>query len=443
MKRQLLFLLTLLLLTATISLAQVSITRKSIIQPEHSERYINPWSVGYAQNTRTGETLNIWFEWNCDPNGRSCTDSNVLLMGRIVDGQGKSISKPLTMISKHQNPTDVFNCCFSDKVTYNPITNEYLITYAEGYYTADSSFFKILAQRFAADGRPKGNAVDITSRFPERAPYDNKPIDVEFNPATEGYLHFSQRHSVPADSTTFRFYELLKSNAQPDGSPVMFNGLAPGDTTFFDSGKMLTSSLVADGTGGEYVITAIDGSNLNKLQNLQRQDFTAIGRLSAGLLGAGPIVELNSSDSAIAYFTDDTNVIGQAINSSGKLGGSSFTALNAPGKNSRLLISTVAFATTPKGVIGMLIALDDDGYPNGSVSVWAQALNANGKPVGPSKKIYATSPTERIETNKVFALPFQAGDKGAQFVWYGLKGDPHFLDTSYIIQKFDLTVRLP
>lgn len=138
------------------------------------------------------------------------------------------------------------------------------------------------------------------------------------------------------------------------------------------------------------------------------------------------------------YFTDNVNVKGRKIDEDGKLVGSAFSALNAPAKKTRLLPSTAAFSTTPQGVVGLLIALDDEGFPNGSVTVWAQRLKGDGKPVGQSKKLFTTSPDERIEASRLFALPTQPGESAARFVWYAQNSD--YINSKHEVLKFDLSL---
>lgn len=431
----------LLLLTATISSAQVILNKKSTILPEQSQRVINPWSVVYAQNTGTGETLIVWYEWISDGVGTTLT-------GRIADGKGKAIGKPFTILSQTQKPGDIFNCCFSDRATYNPFTNEYFVTHSEGHEDATGQFEKILAQRLAADGRLKGSQIDLTSRFPERAPFSNKPIVLKFNPVTSGYLQFSLRHTVPAHTTTVGFYELLTPEGEPAQPPVITNWFWPVDFTFEPSGKMLMSSVHRAGLDVEYAIASVDPRKKSELQNLKPEDWTSVARTTNPVPTSRPeliveraILEVPPSDSPILYFTDNANVKGQKFSADGKLEGASFSGFNPPAKNIRLLASAVAFSATSQGVVGMLIALDDEGYPNGSVSVWAQALNSQGRPVGSSKKLYTTSVNERIETNELFALPAQSGDTVARFVWYGLKAD--YFESKFAVLKFDLSLRLP
>jgi hypothetical protein len=182
------------------------------------------------------------------------------------------------------------------------------------------------------------------------------------------------------------------------------------------------------------------------MQNQNPATWTFLGRFIPPSQAGGPILESPSPDSPIAYFTDDTNAKGQRFKADGKLDGGSFSALNPPANNSRLLVSTVAFSTTPRGTVGLLIAFDDDGYPNGNVSVWAQALDKNGKPVGSSKKVFLTASKERYEANKIFAIPGKPEDTVARFVWYGLKIDTSSnkaLGSNSVFQKFDFSVRLP
>ena len=434
------------LLTAAISSAQVALVKKSLIGPEQSDHFINPWSAEYAQNTRTGETLMIWYESEANPNCALCSSINVMLVGRIVDGQGKSVGKEFTIAAKPQKDTDIFNCCYNDKVAYNPVTNEYLVTHSEG--PIDGVEYKILAQRLAADGKLKGPQVDLTSRFSSRAPFDNKSINLKFNPVTGGYSQFSQRHSVPADTTTVGFYELITPKGSPAQPPGQTNWLWPFDFTFLPSGKMLMAAgwETNGGVDVDYRITIVDSLNQNAVANQNAETWTFIGRFSRSTLPGGPFINFLLPNSAIAYFTDYTNVKGQRINGDGTLNGSSFDAFNSPAKDTRLLVSTVAFAETPRGVVGMLIALDDEGFPKGSVSIWAQPLDRNGKPVGSSKKLISTSANERIESNKLFALPGKPGDTVARFVWYGLKIDissNKALGSNSKVQKLDLGVRLP
>lgn len=444
MKRHVVLVGILLLFTASLSIAQVALVRKSIIRPEQAHRLINPWTGEYAQNTHTGETLIMWYEYESNPTCQLCAKVNTTLVARIVDGQGKTVGKEFTIAAKPQEDKDVFNCCYNNKVAYNPVTDEYLVNHSEGH--PDSIEYKILTQRLTADGKLKGPQVNLTGQFPSRAPFDNKPIILKFNPWTHGYLQFSQRHAEPADTTTVGFYDPITAKGTAAGPPVQTNWWVPDDYTFLPSGRLLMSTTWDVDGGVNYLITTADPSNPNEMQNQNPATWAFLGRFIPPSQAGGPILESPSPDSPVVYFSDDTNVKGQRMKADGKLDGASFSALNPPANNSRLLVSTVAFSTTSRGTVGLLIALDDDGFPNGTVSVWAQALDKNGKPVGSSKKLFSTATRERYEANKVFALPGNPGDTVARFVWYGLKIDTSTnkaLGSNSVVQKFDLSVRLP
>ncbi len=424
-----------LLLTATISSAQVKLDHESLIFSEQSQRYINPWSAGYAQNTKTGETLIIWYEWNSDA-------TNPALVGRIVDAEGQAVGKTITIATQPQDPRDEFNCCYGDKVTYNPVKNEYLVTYSEGHGDDTGLFGKIIGVRITAKGRVRGK-VDLTSRYPDNFARDNKPILVKSNPNTGEYLQFFLRHTIPADRTTVGFVGLLSKKGKPVATPLLLDWYWPDDFTFLPSGKMLLATTRDGLQGPEFVITTVDDpSNLNELQNLNIADWTVVAPANASRWG-GPFFAHLSADSPVVYYSDQANIKGRRIDAEGNPEGASFNALKAPGKSQKPIPFTAAFSTTENGVVGVLIALEDQGYPNGSVSVWAQALNKKGKAVGSSKKLYTTTANERIDENQIFALPVQPGDTEARFVWYGIKGDPHFINTSYGILKLNISLPLP
>jgi len=420
-------------LVPTISSAQIKVLGKSIILPEPAEGSVYSDGVELAQNTRSGETLIVWY-----PTGEEG------IVGRIVTGN--AVPKPFTIFSKPQKPIDVFNGEVDLQATYNPVTNEYLVVHSEGHEDSTGQFGKIIAMRLDAQGRRKGNPIDLTSRFSELAFFDNKSRVLKFNPINGSYITFSHRHTKPAQSTTIGVYEQLTSKGKPARRPSLLDWITvdgmkwpadelrwPSDFTFLPSGKMLMYAMpswydpVRNLTELDYVVANVDPINQNQLKNLRPEDWTVVTRLTSPFLPPlgkeGAVLNLLSPDSPILYFTDNKNAMGQKISTDGKLLGHSFKALNSPGSKKRLFVTGTAFSAASKGVIGLLIAIDDPGWPNGPVSVWAQQLNSKGNPVGPSKKLYQTASNERIDFDKLFALPIAAGDGAARFVWYGLKGD--------------------
>src|SRR5262249_8342768 len=155
----------------------------------------------------------------------------------------------------------------------------------------------------------------------------------------------------------------------------------PIDIAFPISGKFL---MVARMRGINGTRTPFDygviSADFEKLKTLKPTDLTQLEPKSLttganrGLTG----LSFPLADSALAYFVDTQNIKGRKISWDGKPAGRAFKAFNPPADPTLIYSPSVAFATTSKGAVGLLIAREDDGQQS-PVTLWAQVLDANGR----------------------------------------------------------------
>jgi len=444
------------------SFAQVKLAKKTRLSPALANHHIE--QPHFAQNTKTGDTLIVWF----DSPSSSATDDHNPIMGRVINGKGKPVGKPFTIVAAPhitQNPFNLPNFFDSFVVAYNPALNEYLLVYNEGYFFpidgVNQPIFKVFTLRLTAAGHPKGQALDITSSDPALAPFDNIPASLEFIPKTGGYLLIENFLGDLRDPPFgWDEFALLKRDGTLDGSfhkidqfdggplPIFRVVQVPIDFAFPISGKFLMVSIL-DGinhtkTPFDYGVISAD---FQKLKTLKPTDLTKLEpkALTTGANQGLTGLSFPSADSAVAYFVDKQNIKGRKISLDGKLLGKPFNAFNAPADPTLIFFPSVAFATTSKGSLGLLIAREDDrqASPN---TLWAQLLDANGKPNGSSVKLFTTADTERFLDAKLVALPGKPGNKTARFIWYGLlekSVDGNFNGDVNLFEKLDISIPLP
>ncbi len=407
-----LLVISFLLLTAAIAAAQVQLEKKSNILP--AQKNFKVLVPQFEFNTQTGDTLIVWIDWG-SPNRKD------KIVGRIVNASGKTVGKPFTIVTLVENPLNSPNL----SLAYNPVTNEFLLAYND---RPNNAGYDVYLLRLKPDGRPIGKAIEITSSDPSTANQEHEPTDLVFNPKTGGYFL----------SVSFGFYAFVTSSGTLNGPlreiKAGLGPLLPRDFALLpSSGKLLV--LAHEYTPysqpiieyGDYSLANVDPS---KLKDLQVGDFVKINvnrvlnpapdqnRSTFRLLAQS--LSFSSPDSPIVYYTDNQSVKGRKINASGELSSPPFVAFNSPVKREQLLFSSAAFSTISGNVRGMLIAVEDEGI-DGAASVWAQALNENGKPVGTPQRLYTTGENEKIvDGGEIIALPVKPGESVARFVYYGL-----------------------
>lgn len=409
MKRNLFLILLVIQLAAAVASAQIQV-RKSAFTPVDAK--VNTFIPTVALNTRTGDSLVIWTGY-VPPNGTG-------ILGRFLNAKGIPITKPVILVNDSSTATG------NSAVTYNPLTNEFLLAYNKSLNNLQAS---IMVLRLTPNGRPVGTAINLTND-PATFPFFNEIPNVVFNPKTGGYTVVWYLHGDPAVANdSFPFGVVLTDKATVNG-PVtkIVTGLLDkrgyvADIAYLPSGNkllLLYRVLSEDRTTLDYWLGTLDPM----LKNVNPSNFTKINSMPVSCdtgfalwsLLAG--LSFPSALSGKVYYPDNSNTKGRTINAEGKLLGASIVAFKPPKGNSALHLPSAAFTMTSKGMRGILIGTEDEDPP-GAGSTWAQVLDESGKPIGTPIEINASSATEMIlQGGEIIALPGKPTDTVFHFVWF-------------------------
>lgn len=416
------FLILMILFAAEMVFAQIQI-RKSLLSETGAQDsfpglpFDSVHTATVALNTKTGNSLVAW--QRLVPTGR-------MFVGRVLDAKGNTITGVITILGP-----DINNFKSLQSLAYNPITNEFLLVY--GYRK------NIWVVRLKPNGRPVEKSINITnepltSHIDGRG--DGKAL---FNPRTGGYTVLWSLHGVLS----------ILDDSFLEGVELTDNGVPSGPLVTFLLQKVRRFSALDYAylpSGNKILAVHREKVNTNNFEFwLQRLDplLMHINPSPAGLIkinreSLGQVLTRDTrvaclgffSDlSGVVFYADDTTIRGRKIDSQGNLSGDPFVAFQSPAGNKKLGLPSVAFATTPKGVRGILIGNED--MAGGGMTTWAQVLNEKGEPIGTPVVVNTTLTSERINNGAISALPVDPANKVARFIWCATLADADLSSNIY------------
>lgn len=389
---------------------QIIVTKKSV-----SHSYDLFFGYRKALNTATGETLVIWHE------------DYVGVLGQLISPGGALKGKTLYIADRRSGDSSDPACCTrGNSIAYNPVTREYLVLYT-GWRAKPGSILAVRLNSVAKVIAKEFTVIQTISPGVDGWGENAFPL-VQFNPQTNGYTLIWDRTDGIAAA-------LLDASGKLTGPIVNVMEGFPLDDPIGGIGDGFNGRLF----DVEWIASA------NKFAVVFQQRFTDQPPANMGggqadlwlatldpLLRSKPIlmkintapILVGASDwgywraslailpdgSASVYYADQQTVKGRAISKLGKLSGRPFQAFSGP-LDQPLHDPTVAFSTTSKGTVGLLIGY---GLSPASNSTWAQVLDSRGRPIGSSKMIetfYFASGSQLL------ALPRKPSDTAFQFVW--------------------------
>lgn len=371
-----------------------------------------------ALNTKTGQTLVVWWETNSD---------NQSISGRMVNNLGTPVSAQFTLVTGTT----------AAAVAYNPVSNEFLLVYP--YYVNGRQDPSMFGQRLDAKGHPVGSPVDIANDAASKTLNNANPI-ATFNPKSGGYTVLWDRGIFSGGQTISLVGVVLTQNLAKSGPIVTIhktNGVfSYGQSlAYLPSGNKLLVA-ITDLTGvnmdtkGVFMLATLDPllkgitpANTSKVSD------TPIPRGNTGYFWGASIAVLQDL-TARYFYGDNTNVKERKIDANGKLSGPSFLAFNTPKNNTVLSFASAAFATNSKGTSGLLIAVENAVGPeteDGFAATWAQVLDAQGHPKGSPLQVYLNNdccdPKDPVGVSSTSglttALPGKPADTVFRFNWFG------------------------
>jgi hypothetical protein len=420
LKRKLFFMFLVFQLAAAFTFAGVHVSESTFASPDAISAQNNPQT---ALNTHTGQTLVVWQRSQVG----SSWDTTIL--GRIVNAKGKTTSGELKLATGV-----VSGYLGNPSVTYNPLLNEFLIAY-------DATGGGISVRRIAANGKPSGKAVNITTD-PISANASNYSPKVTFNPTTQGYTVIWIRDN---GETAIVVALSVTKTGKPNGAVLE---IRPGyfftlDLASLPSGNKVLALFYE---GNNYYLAILDP--YLKSAQVAKVNTTPAIRKTETFWWAASLAVLPDS-SAIVFYADESGVKGRKINPDGKLNGKPFVAFRAPESSTRLLNPSAIFSTTSKGTRGILVATRDDD-PSGGATSFAQVLDSTGASIGAPILVNSTSETETTLAGQISVLPVKPGSNVFLFQLYQTVGQKnHGWSTGQVaplnteILKFKLSLTEP
>lgn len=428
---------------AAIASAQIHVQSKQLLTDAAKDVIVVPQ---IAPNTQTGETLVYWTKIFDTPQ----------LHARIVDAKGKTITPQLNLIEAGWSvaPDDVSPV----SMVYNPVANEYLLAYS-GATASEPGNYYVFVKRFDAAGKPIGAPVNV-SHDPLTDPFNNnlQPY-LYFNPQKGGYILYWFVHAVndiQGDSFEAKLFldkqgkrsgPLQKIGCcKPEGNGATCTCSTYYTGAYLPSGKKeMLFGLSVDQDSGYYKYAEVNPllKNLNPpfvTVNQQPSVDPIPGPANLSIWNISPVFLPDGS--GFLYYVDTTGIKGQKFDVLGKLSGSPFVAFNSPKQNTSLYWPSAALVTTAKGVRGVLVAAEDK-LLDGGASVWAQTLDANGRPLGTPIKIYAAPSKTTMKETSTTALPSTPADTSFQFVVYGTvaSAPPYGVPLGNQVVKINLSLK--
>jgi hypothetical protein len=361
----------------------------------------------FTRNTNTGDFLVIWMR----------TGDRV--EGQLMNSTGKKISAPV-ILAAASDPSQSF-MIFDPLVTYNPISNEYLLVYDD----AIGGNRPILAVRIGSDGKPIGKTMNLTENIDVDSSHNWNPMAI-FNPETGGYA-VAWGHRPVNSNLDFELMALNLSADGKPGKPIIIKksegdschtalGSIPLDMAYHVPSRKLLIAYYAinpDGTETYYLAT------LDPLLN-QAPPSASRKLIKKAIVVDQFICHLESAsiamhdNRAVIYFNTDHGILRRNINLHGRAAGKVVAALNAPVNNTELGLFKAVFSTGPAGSVGLLVAQERIPGPEWDIAHhWAQPLDSNGVQVG--------KPTHFDDEDMyVFAFgPLSSTSSFSTFLWLG------------------------
>lgn len=384
---------------------QVKVNKKSYVLRPKSGIYFTPTiPKSSALNTDTGETLVVWQVGN----GTST-------FGRILSATGRGTKKKFEITSSAIH--------YGLGAAYNPSVKEYLVLYALHDHGS------ILGMRFDSNAKAIGKEFTV---LPETLTEIHEFPSPIFNPQTNGYTLLWQRSDGIAGT-------LLDQSGKISGTSVVIKK-NPGKNGYYDDayisrilGAVLFSSgkkllvLIQQRSGEfelDYYLASVDPM-LKKVKSAKKINgepaqippgaipyFHSYGATLVGL----------PDGSAAVFYADGKSVKRREIDLRGKFSGPSSPAFSAPLSTTALRLPRVAFSTTTKGTVGLLIASQfDESNIQDSGFAWAQVLDANGRSVGDPIDVYDYPAYDWPGDSSLLALPRKPSDILFHFQWIQLQ----------------------
>jgi hypothetical protein len=428
---------------AAIASAQIHIQSRQLLTDKAKDVIVVPQ---IATNTQTGETLVYWTKYFAPP----------ALQARIVDANGKTISAQLDLIEDGWSvaPDEVTPV----SMVYNPVDNEYLLAYS-GSTASEPENFYIFVKRFDASGKPIGAPINV-SHDPLTDPFNNNLSPyVYFNPKNGGYILYWFVHAVndiQGDSFEAKLFLDKQGNrsgplqkitcCRAEGSGATCSCSIYYTGAYLPNGKkemLFDLSVNQDSAYYEFAIVNPLLINLNPpfvTVNQQPSVDPIPGTKNLSIWNISPVFLPDGS--GFLYYVDTTGIKAQKFDIHGKLSGSSFVAFNPPKQNTSLYWPSAALVTTAKGVRGVLVAAEDQ-LLDGDASLWAQTLDANGRPLGTPIKIYVAPSKTTMKETLMTALPSTPADTSFQFVVYGTVANvpPYGVPLGNQVVKINLSLK--
>lgn len=359
-------------------------------------------NTSVALNTKTGQTLIVWERVNGDSH---------TILGRLMDAQGKPVGAEFVLVpyTKASHPS----------VAYNSTKNEFLLAYDDNPNFA-LVVTSIYIQRLTQAGKLNGSLLRVTADSLSSTLVNYLP-KVVFNPKTNSYVLLwirEIRNATQEGPNNGLVAVPITAGAALGGSIVVVR------PTIIDSGRVLepilldatfhptTGKLILgyvqhiSGTGLTQVNYSLGNVNAN-LAGISNGNFTKINANPVNVSGFvwGLKFAFQSTGVGFVVFVDNGNTKRRTIDATGKLTGSSVAAFHSPKANTKLFYPTVVLTNGAAGVRGLLLAVQDPLSTSGLATVWVQAVDGNGLPLGAALKVDTTSATETAFGSQLVALP--------------------------------------
>ncbi len=410
--KRFLVLLALLLLCAAAGSAQPIEVQKSIYVAK--EENVFQANQVVATNTKTGITLVVW---------ERVTSGSREIIGRLLNARGASASARFTLVNdpKAAHPA----------IIYNPVRNEFLLAYDDNAQV-QLTRADIYVMRLNSQGRPAAAAVKVSTDSVSSTMSNFYPR-LAFNSRTSSFVILWLREIVNADQaddgTNGLVGALLTSTGTLNGQGVLLQKTViesnrlwqpiAQDAAFHPgNGKLLVVSIqITSGTSGtqaNYSLGRLD-ANLTGINSSNFVQVNATPVLLSSEFAWGARIAFTTNTAGVLYFVDTNNIRRRKIDAAGKLSGASVTAFRPPKNNTKLFYPSVAFTMVDSLRRGILLAFENPFSASGAVNIWAQILDANGAPLGPSVKIDTTASNDTAFTSEMVALPAVQNLTGFRF----------------------------
>lgn len=355
-----------------------------------------------ALNSKNKQTLVVWERVNSGDHS---------IYGRLINSEGKPSGGEFLLVAgpNASHPS----------VVYNPVRNEFLMSYDDNpQFTLKHT--DLYLQRLTPLGKNTGVVAKATTDSVSAQMVNYLPRLI-FNPKTSSYLLLWIREivSLSQGQTNNGMVGMVVTSTGGIGggvvlirktvldNPRLLEPVAQ-DAAFQPITGRLILGYVQQITGTTATQFNYYFGNLDpKLAGITDANFSQINTTAITSTGFvwGLKFAFQSTGIGFVVFVDSASMRRRKIDATGKLSGAAAPAFHSPKNNTKLFYPGLVMTNGANGVRGLLLGSQDPFNPSGAVTIWAQPLDPNGLPLGPSVKVDTTDSTNTAFGSQLQALP--------------------------------------